>query len=101
MVLNLHFDHPDYDAFLDRIGRSFQQNVLVVSDSDHNNSIVFARKGRDFQLDQGGLVRQPHALDGGAAGQLQRAFDRIKTALLHQRDAEDGVAMRLPACTQP
>ena len=45
LVVNLHYDHPDYALLFERIRRSFGGNAVEVVTLEKSNSIVFARKG--------------------------------------------------------
>ena len=44
LVVNLHYDHPDYPLLLARISRSFSGNAVEILSTEQTNSIVFARK---------------------------------------------------------
>jgi spermidine synthase len=48
LVVNLHYDHPDYPLLLERISRSFSANVVEIITAEKTNSIVFARKSPDI-----------------------------------------------------
>ena len=48
LVVNLHYDHPDYCLWIERIGRSFDGNAVDVASAEKSNGIVFA--GRDAPL---------------------------------------------------
>ena len=48
LVVNLHYDHPDYSLLVERIGRSFDGNAVDVLSGEKSNGIVFA--GRDAPL---------------------------------------------------
>ena len=48
LVVNLHYDHPDYSLWIERIGRSFGGNAVDVASAEKSNGIVFA--GRDAPL---------------------------------------------------
>lgn len=85
MVANLHCGDQHYDAYLDRIRRSFDGSVLVVDDGEQSNSIVFACRGDAFERHRPGVVRRPNNLDGTAANQLLAAFALITSALKDQR----------------
>ena len=81
MVVNLHAGHPHFLVYLDRIRRSFGENVLRVDDKDGSNSVIFACKGDRLQRAVGGPLRQPAGLGADAWEQLQGAFSRVAGAL--------------------
>ena len=81
MVVNLHAGHPHFLVYLDRIRRSFGENVLRVDDKDGSNSVIFACKGDRLQRAVGGPLRRPAALGADAWEQLQGAFSRVVGAL--------------------
>lgn len=84
MVANLQFDHADYKKHLRRIRKSFDDAVLVVDDDELNNSIVFASKGRTWDLAKQGSTRRPRGLKPDGAEQLRSAFSRIKATLINR-----------------
>jgi len=81
MVVNLHAAHPHFLVYLDRIRRSFGENVLRVDDKDGSNSVIFACKGDRLQRAVVGPLRRPAALGADAWEQLQGAFSRVAGAL--------------------
>jgi spermidine synthase len=85
MVVNLHYGHPRYDIYVDRIRRSFADSVLVVDDGELSNSIVFGCKGDALDKHRPGLVRRPKNLEAAAADQLLAAFALITSALKDQQ----------------
>lgn len=85
MVVNLHFGHPRFEIFLDRIRRSFHDSVLVVDGADLSNSIVFASKGHAFEPQRVGALRRPRQLDSVATEQLLAGFALIRSALRDPR----------------
>ena len=80
-VVNLHAGHPHFLVYLDRIRRSFGENVLRVDDKDGSNSVIFAAKGDRLQCAVGGPLRRPAALGADAWAQLQGGFSRVAGAL--------------------
>jgi spermidine synthase len=80
MVANLHTGDRRFPALLDRIGRSFDDAVLVVDGADLSNSIVFAGRGRALDTLHPRAKRGPARLDAAAAGQLRGAFAAIALA---------------------
>lgn len=85
LVVNLFNHHPQYDLFVDRIRRSFADEVLVVEGVDYGNSIVFAFKEPPVPLRRAAGLRAPRHLDEGAARQLAAGFALILTALKDER----------------
>lgn len=83
LVVNLFSHDPQYGLFVDRIRRSFADQVLVVEGADLGNSIVFAFK--EPRLHRAGAMRAPRHLDDGAARQLATGVALILTALKDQR----------------
>ncbi|MDB5867773.1 MAG: spermidine synthase-like protein, partial [Polaromonas sp.] len=45
LVVNLHYDHPDYPLLFERISRSFGGNAVEILTPEKSNCIVFARQG--------------------------------------------------------
>ena len=86
MVVNLHAGHPHCPVYLDRIRRSFGENVLRVDDRDGTNSVVFACKGEQLRGATSGPLRRPATLAPEAWEQLQGAFARVAGAM--QRSVE-------------
>lgn len=81
LVVNLFSHHPQYGLFVDRIRRSFVDEVLVVEGADYGNSIVFAFKQPRVPLRRAGGLRTPRHLNEGAVRQLTAGFALILTAL--------------------
>lgn len=79
LVVNLCSHHPQHGLFVDRVRRSFADQVLVVDAMDRANSIVFAFKQPRLPLAR--ALGAPRRLDKGAARQLAAAFARIPAAL--------------------
>ena len=84
LVVNLHFGHVRFDLYLERMRRSFSDNVLVVDDGDGSNSIVFACKGHRIDLLAERVPQRPKDLDPEAAEQLRASFSRVAAARQHQ-----------------
>lgn len=78
LVVNLHYDDPDYALLVGRIARSFEGNSAEIVASEQTNSIVFASRGKPFSA-RGLSVAQ--ALSGLAddegRAQLRAEFGRI------------------------
>lgn len=85
LVVNLFNHHPQYGLFVDRIRRSFADEVLVVEGADYGNSIVFAFKEPRVPLHRARGLRAPRHFDDGAARQLSAGFALILTALRDER----------------
>lgn len=45
LVVNLHYDHPDYPLLVARISRAFAGNAVEIVAAEKSNSIVFASTG--------------------------------------------------------
>ena len=45
LVVNLHYDHPDYPLLVERISRAFAGNAIEIVAAEKSNSIVFASTG--------------------------------------------------------
>lgn len=45
LVVNLHYDHPDYQLLVARISRAFAGNAVEIVAAEKSNSIVFASTG--------------------------------------------------------
>jgi spermidine synthase len=85
LAVNLFSQHPKYGLFVDRIRRSFADEVLVVEGADCDNSIVFAFKQPRLPLRRSGRLRAPQHLDEGAARQLAAGFALILKAHKDER----------------
>ena len=81
LVVNLHQGHRQFDIFVDRIRRSFNDAVLLVDGSDLSNTIVFASRGPMPQPARPAALRGPARLAAPAARQLQASFALVLTAL--------------------
>ena len=77
MVVNLHYDDPDYAVFIARIRLAFDGNVLEVPSEEKSNSIVFARRGQPIAVDE---LRRSDCLQNvnpDIRAQLKQEFARI------------------------
>ena len=63
MVANLHTGHRRFEVCVDRIRRSFDDEVLVVEAADLTNSVVFAFRGRRPGARRRGPLRAAAGLD--------------------------------------
>lgn len=77
LVVNLHYDHPDYPLWVDRIGRSFNGNTIEALCEEKSNSIVFAAKGRAIAPRAMRLRKSLSGLDQEVRRQLRPALARI------------------------
>lgn len=81
MVVNLHAGHPHFPVYLERIRRSFGENVLRVDDKDGSNSVIFACKGDRLERAGVASTRRPATLAPEPWEQLRGAFARIASAM--------------------
>ena len=77
LVVNLHYDHPDYPVFADRISRSFSGNAVEVIAEEKSNSIVFASKGKAISPRNMNLPKSLSGLEEEARLQLKSELVRI------------------------
>lgn len=77
LVVNLHYDHPDYPLFADRISRSFSGHAVEVLSAEQSNSIVFASKGQAISPRNMSLSKSLSGLDEEARQQLKSELVRI------------------------
>ncbi|MHB1249777.1 MAG: spermine/spermidine synthase domain-containing protein [Polaromonas sp.] len=77
LVVNLHYNHPDYPLWLDRIGRSFNGNAVEALCREKSNGIVFASKGRAISPRTMSLPRSLSGLDQEARRQLRPELAQI------------------------
>lgn len=64
LVANLHANHAEQPVWLERIGRSFGHEPLVVHDDDRSNCVVFASRAA-LRLAPGALTRPPGLASAG------------------------------------
>jgi len=84
LVVNLHADHRHYDIHIDRIGRSFNNAVLLVEDKREGNSVVFAQKDQQAKSLTIGPLRRPPTFDEKTWNSFQGPFARILSAIKAQ-----------------
>ena len=89
LVVNLHAGHRHCPVYIERIGRSFGENVLRVDDRDGSNSVVFASKGAPLRRVASGPLRRPTTLAAEPWQQLQGAFARVASAMDRRPEALD------------
>ncbi len=88
LVVNLHYDHPDYPLWVDRIGRSFNGNAVGALCKEKSNGIVFAAKGRAIAPRTMSLTRSLSGLDQEARRQLRPELAQIVWQM-NKLDPED------------
>lgn len=86
LVVNLHLADKRYELVVDRMRRSFDDELFVVDDSDCSNSIVFASQDTGISAYRPGLVRPPPGVEGKAAKQYMDAFGKIVAAWKARHD---------------
>jgi spermidine synthase len=77
LVVNLHYDHPDYPLLAERIGRSFGGNAVEVLAEEKSNAIVFASKDQPISPRNMRLPLSLAGLDLSARMQLKSELVRI------------------------
>jgi spermidine synthase len=78
LVVNLHYDHPDYPVLVERIRRSFSGNAVEVLTTEKSNSIVFAAKGQPISPHGMGLAHSLSALEDAGRRLLKPELARIR-----------------------
>ncbi|MBV8502436.1 MAG: transferase [Paucibacter sp.] len=86
LVVNLHAWHDSYEVFIDRISRSFANEVLVVPGADCSNNIVFASKGTLLPRFNPSILRKHVQFDQQTWNELRPAFVRVASALMKQAE---------------
>jgi spermidine synthase len=81
MVVNLSSQEAQHELFVDRIRRSFFDEMLRVDSADGANCVVFACKGQPLASAQARLRHLPKSLTARALAQLQPSFNRVRAAL--------------------
>ncbi|MCX7256254.1 MAG: fused MFS/spermidine synthase [Polaromonas sp.] len=77
LVVNLHYQHPDYPLLVERIARSFGGNAVEIVVEEKTNSIVLASKGPAISPRALSLQRSLAALGEEARRQLKPELARI------------------------
>ena len=77
LVVNLHYQHPDYPLLVERITRSFGGNAVEIVVEEKTNSIVLASKGRPISPRALSLQRSLVGLSDEARRQLKPELARI------------------------
>lgn len=81
LVANVHQDHADFPALLDRVSGAFLSRALSVKGRTEGNAIVFARKGLALTGASVEAPSRPSALNPGQWQSLQSAFGLIREAM--------------------
>lgn len=77
LVVNLHYDHPDYPLLFERIRRSFGGNAVEIVTLEKSNSIIFARKGAPISPQGLSLADSVTRLDAPARAILKPELARM------------------------
>jgi spermidine synthase len=77
LVVNLHYQHPDYPLLVERIARSFGGNAVEIVVEEKTNAIVLASKGPAISPRALSLPRSLAALGDEARRQLKPELARI------------------------
>jgi spermidine synthase len=90
LVVNLHYDHPDYPLLAERVKRSFGGNAVEVLADEKSNAIVFASRGPAISPRSMSLPLSLAGLD--PAGRLQLKSELVRIAWEMKNLEQDGVA---------
>lgn len=77
LVVNLHFDHPEFDLYVERIARSFKGNAMQALSAEKGNCIVFAARRRPVTLQALRSREWTTGLDPLAQAELRAEFALI------------------------
>lgn len=77
LVVNLHYEHPDYPLLVERISRSFSGNAVEIVTAEKSNSIVFASRGAAISPRSMSLQHSLSGLDEDARRQLKPELARM------------------------
>ena len=77
LVVNLHYDHPDYLLLFERIRRSFGGNAVEIVALEKSNSIMFARNGPPISPQALSLAGSLAGLDAWARAALKPELARM------------------------
>lgn len=77
LVVNLHYDHPDYPLLVERIRRGFGGNAVEVLAAEKSNGIVFASRGQPISPRRMSLRHSLAGLDEEARLQLKPELARM------------------------
>ncbi|HSI48779.1 MAG TPA: fused MFS/spermidine synthase [Ideonella sp.] len=84
LVVNLHAWNEGYEVCIDRINRSFRNEVLVVDARNCSNGIVFACKGALLPRFNPSALRKRVQFDQQTWDELKPAFSKVESALMKQ-----------------
>ncbi|OGB01008.1 MAG: hypothetical protein A3E79_05690 [Burkholderiales bacterium RIFCSPHIGHO2_12_FULL_61_11] len=90
LAVNLHYNHPDYPLWVERISRSFGGNAVEILCEEESNSIVFASSGQAISPRGMALTKSLSSLDHEGRGQLRPELARIAWQMKNLD--EDGTA---------
>lgn len=81
LVVNLHYQHPQFDACVARVRAAFKGEIKVIVEPDADNATVFACKGHQLQPPPRDTEPRPPGLPQAAWDQLADAFAHIVRGL--------------------
>lgn len=90
LVVNLHYDHPDYPLLFERIRRSFGGNAVEIVTLEKSNSIVFARKGAPISPQALNLAGSLAGLDAQARTTLKPELARMLWQMKNLDTGDEG-----------
>lgn len=96
LSVNLHTAHVDFALHLARLERSFDGELLVISDEDCSNTIVIACRGRLPRLQGPAALRCPPGFDARTWADMLPAFEEVARAS-RTADAASQEAQAWPA----
>lgn len=77
LVVNLHYDHPDYPLLVERIRRGFGGNAVEALSGEKSNSVVFASRGQAITPRSMSVRRALSGMADAARQQLKPELERI------------------------
>ena len=77
LVVNLHYDDPDYPLLVERIRRGFGGNAVEVLAEEKSNSVVFASRGQPISPGSMSVRRALSGLAEVGRRQLRSELERI------------------------
>lgn len=101
LVVNLHYEHPDYPVLLGRISRSFSGNAVEIMSAEKSNSIVFARKGAAISPRALSLPGSLAGLDAEARAELKPELARMLWEMKSLEPDGDAWEGHLRPCLTP
>ena len=85
LVANVHADHADLPALVDRVGDAFRNPALFVKGRAEANAVVFARQGAPLEAEACIAPSRPPSLNLGQWQLLQSAFGLVRSAIARQQ----------------